>query len=281
LKLRFLARRTSVKRPTATGLGIWVANGPSAAAQNSKKITWCLALVLTLLIGTPLFVGPAFGQASVPNGSPRIAPSATTMNHSASGLDARLTLRVYNYARIDAGLLDAAEKVASGIFEKVGVRSAWVGCAVAPAEGEAYRACESEMGTADIVLRILPQGMAKKLHASQEALGFAQACPESEPACELSVFYSRVDRLAAEGYRADRILGYVMAHEVGHILMGAAHSEEGIMRGEWSRDDLQRISWGLALDFSKNQSKQVRLAVRKRTRPPGEELSTQAKLIAR
>jgi hypothetical protein len=84
------------------------------------------------------------------------------------------------------------------------------------------------------------------------------------PACELTVFYHRVDELATNGYRADLILGHVIAHEVAHVLIGAGHSEAGIMQGEWSRYDLQRISWGLLLDFTEKQSVQLRSAVLRR-----------------
>jgi len=203
------------------------------------------------------------------------------MNDPTRGLDAKLILRVYNYARIDPEILGGAEKVAAAIFEKAGVRTAWVGCSVSEAESQAYPDCQSDMGTADLVLRILPQRMAKKLRVSEEALGFAQPCPENEPACELSVLYSRIEGLMFTGYRPDRILGHVIAHEVAHVLIGAGHSEEGIMLGEWSRPVLQRISWGLELDFSNGQSKQLRRAVLRRTKSPVPEVSTQANLIAR
>jgi hypothetical protein len=232
----------------------------------------CLALGFTLLTGPLLLVRPAFAQVSSQNRSPQPAGQATGMNHSASSnhlaptLDAKSIVRVYNYARVDPGLLGGAEKVAAVIFENVGVQTSWVDCSLSPRESQspAYAACQSPMGTADLVLRILPQRMAKKLLPSQDALGSAQLCRESEPACELSVFYSRIDELASKGYRAERILGYVIAHEVAHVLIGAGHSDEGIMRGAWSRYDLQCISWGLALNFTKAQSSQLRYAVLRR-----------------
>ena len=204
------------------------------------------------------------------------------MNQLASRLDARLTLRVYNYARIDRQILGGAEKVATEVFERLGVQIAWVDCAVSQTESPAYPACQSEMGMADLVLRILPQRMVDRVHASEDALGFAQPCPESEAACELSVFYSRVDKLAgSNGYRAERILGYVIAHEAAHILMGAGHSDLGIMRGEWSPNCLQRISWGMAVDFTKEQSRELRYVVVRRAAISVEEVSTDARLMAR
>jgi hypothetical protein len=189
------------------------------------------------------------------------------MSHPASTPGEKLTLRVYNYAQIDPVSLARSERVTAAILENVGVEIVWVECPLSPAQFRAYPACHSDMGTTDLVLRILSYYMAMKLPTPDEPLGFAQPCPESEPACELSVFYYRVDELAANGYRADRILGHVIAHEVAHVLIGPGHSEEGIMRGEWSRYDLQRISWGLLLDFTDDQSRQLRSAVLRRAKP--------------
>ena len=265
----------------AAGLWIWVAKGRSESARNSRPITGCLALGFALLIGSFLLVRPALGQVSAENRSPHPASERTVMNHLASPLDARLILRVYNYARIAPGLLGSAERVAGEIFDKVGVATAWVDCGVSPAESQAYPACQLEMGPADLVLRILPQRMASKLHTSEDALGVAHPCPESEPACDLSVFYPRVEKFGSNGYRVERILGYVIAHEVAHVLIGAGHSHEGIMRANWSPNCLQRMSLGVALDFTKEQSRELRYAVERRARPPVQAVSTEARLMAR
>jgi hypothetical protein len=96
----------------------------------------------------------------------------------------------------------------------------------------------------------------------------------------LNIFYHRIDELAAQGYRADRILGYVMAHEIAHILIGPAHSEEGIMRAGWTPRDLQHISLGLSLDFSGEQSRKLRLAVLRRAATTAQEELIQANLIS-
>jgi hypothetical protein len=207
--------------------------------------------------------------------------SAANGNHGIASPKSRLTLRVYNYAQIGSAELATSEKVAGGIFASLGIEMDWVDCPASKRKTQADPACDSEMGTADLVLRILPRHMAAKLRHSYDSLGFAQTCPESEPACELNVFYHRIDELAAKGYRADRILGYVIAHEVAHVLIGPAHSEEGIMRGEWASHDLQHISLGLSLDFSSDQCGKLRQAVLRRAAPRVQENLIQANLIPR
>jgi hypothetical protein len=233
------------------------------------------------MAGSILFFGLTFAQPVLRQTSPPLAALTPNLHHPTATPDARLTLRVYNYARLDAASLAGSERVADAILENLGIATAWVDCPLSEKTFRAYPACQSEMGTTDLVLRILPRRMAIKLRRHEESLGFAQACPDSEPACELNVFYHRIEDLAAKGYRADRILGYVIAHEIAHVLIGAGHSEEGIMRGEWTPTDLQRLSWGLSLDFTTDQSRRMRHAVVRRMAPPVQEASTQTKLIAR
>ncbi|HJZ64350.1 MAG TPA: hypothetical protein VKD70_08535 [Candidatus Acidoferrum sp.] len=192
-----------------------------------------------------------------------------------------LTLRVYNYASLDSSSLASSEKVATSIFHNVGIDPFWVDCPTSKLNAVAFQSCDFPMGPADFVLRILPKSMASKARHSQDALGFAQICSLSEPACELNVFYHRIDELATKGYRADRLLGYAIAHEVGHILLGPAHSSDGIMRASWSSSDVDRISLGLALDFSPNQSSELRLALLRRSALSSPNILAQAILKAR
>lgn len=186
-----------------------------------------------------------------------------------TSLPAQLTLRVYNYVRINPVLLSQSEQMATEIFEKVGIAISWQDCPLSVSLVRAYPACQSEVGTSDLVLKILPRAMAMKLSptAGYEPLGFARACPAGEPACDLTIFYYRIEALASSGYRADRILGYVIAHEVTHTLLGPGHSSEGIMRGTWSDKELQQMSLGLRLDFTSEQAGKLRSAALRRAEP--------------
>lgn len=182
------------------------------------------------------------------------------------GLGKRLVFRVYDYAHVNRRELGAAEGVAREIFADAGVETAWVDCPLSKEESRQYeyRGCQSEMGAEDVVLRILPGSMAKRLQVGGEPLGFGQDCPEAEPACEASVFYDEVEKLARSGYRADLILGHVIAHEAGHVLLGAGHSRDGIMRAQWSGHELQLISWGMLLNFTNTQSRSIRDSISRR-----------------
>jgi hypothetical protein len=221
-----------------------------------------------LMIGSIPSARTAFARQSPDSLVPRMVVRATTNSLPDRKPDEKVTLHVYNYARIDHALLARSEQVTAAIFENVGVEIVWVDGPLSQAQSWACPACQSDMGTTDFVVKILPRHMAMRLqslHTTREALGFARPCPENEPACELTVFYHRVDGLmASKGYRADFVLGHVIAHELGHVLIGPGHSEEGIMRGNWSDDELQRISLGRLLEFTNDQSSRLRSTVLRR-----------------
>ena len=40
----------------------------------------------------------------------------------------------------------------------------------------------------------------------------------------------------------DQLLGYVIAHELGHLLIGAGHRPNGIMRASWGKNELDALN---------------------------------------
>jgi hypothetical protein len=178
-----------------------------------------------------------------------------------------ITLRVYNYAHLETAVLAESEAVVAAIFRQAGVDTVWIDCPLSPAESASYPTCRKEMGTTDFVLRILTPPMAMKTGTRDDPLGYAPQCPEDEPACPLSIFYYRIDGLAATGHaRTERLLGHAIAHEIGHLLLGSrAHSPAGIMRGIWSHDDLKSMAWRY-LVFTPDQRDLLRASLVRRTK---------------
>lgn len=73
------------------------------------------------------------------------------------------------------------------------------------------------------------------------------------------VFYDRVADMAS-WRRTDMalLMGMVIAHEIGHLLLRhSGHSAEGLMRGVWDADDIQRAVTGM-LGFSPSESEKIR-----------------------
>lgn len=233
-------------------------------------------LVTALVPSARVFAGP------LPEGQHRGSDSGTALGRRlVPSQGGKLTLRVYDYVPLDRVLLERAERVTDEIFKDSGVEITWMDCTPLRGEFLPHETCLSNMGASDLVLRFFPRRMAMKVAAPKEPLGFAQQCPETEPACELTVFYFRVDELAADGHRAELLLGHVIAHEVAHVLIGPGHSEDGIMRREWSREELRRMSLGLQLAFTREQSTQLQDAVLRRMKLPIPETLARSDSIAR
>jgi len=270
-------RQVSERQQDSARLAIGGSAGPLSRVRTGKPLTNRHLAAASILLIVSILSAKTFARPMGDDRSPGTPPAAQR-GQTAPGSDVKLTLRVYNYARVDRGSLARSEKVVGAIFEESGIVIIWMDCTLSQSHSLAYPACQSDMGTTDLILRILPRRMALKLPASGEPLGFAQQCPETEPACELTVFYFRVDELATHGYREDLVLGHVIAHEVVHVLLGPGHSEQGIMRAEWSRYDLERISWGLPLGFTSDQSSQLRYAILRRMKLPMLESSTRSDL---
>jgi len=81
-----------------------------------------------------------------------------------------------------------------------------------------------------------------------------------------TVYVDRVHAMAARaGVDAGILLGRVVAHELGHLLLGTnEHSARGLMRADWCDDELrrnQREDW----IFSPEEAARIRKAVRSRT----------------
>jgi hypothetical protein len=162
-----------------------------------------------------------------------------------------LVIGLYDYANLSAKEIGRLTETASLVLANSGIHVDWVHCrgalAVAPAT-----ACEAEPQANRLVLRLLPTGPSK---SSEDAMGYANVTAEGGNYA--SVFVPAV-RAQAVGFevKSDLLMGYVVAHEVGHCLLGPRHSETGLMRGVWNRKDAGEIS-RLALHLTKQQAQKA------------------------
>src|SRR5579859_6630639 len=170
-----------------------------------------------------------------------------------------LKVGVYNYARIGGLELREAEEHAAHLFAMAGVRVTWLDCASSPEEVAMYPQCASR----DVILRILSPSMSNRFDSHAEALGVAIAVPEPEHAWVASVFNGRVTGLAFS-WTLDPsvVLGEAAAHELGHLLLGPEHARKGIMRANWTQQDLEQASEG-KLHFDAAQAARLTATVGK------------------
>jgi hypothetical protein len=78
--------------------------------------------------------------------------------------------------------------------------------------------------------------------------------------------YFQAIQATSELHRGDSgvLLGFVMAHELGHLLLGSGHTPDGVMQGKWGQKqwDALRQRW---LRFTEESAARVRRALEART----------------
>ena len=173
-----------------------------------------------------------------------------------------VTLHVYNSAHANSETVIRAEREVKRIYRQIGVETVWVEYAVPEDQHWTVRQAS------ELYVNIVAQAPEDLVRLN--ALGVAPRAGHNRK--RLYVYYDRVEdlyrkQLAAtvRGHsyrwaRTDQILGYVLAHEIGHLLGLEGHSEAGIMRAAWSRDDLLKLSCGV-LAFTAQQAAVIRAEV--------------------
>lgn len=179
-----------------------------------------------------------------------------------------LTIRLYDRADVPSRTLDRAMQDASRILATAGVDAVWQRGAAGAREAHtidlsrpaAWKSAANG-GRGYIVLGILrgvPAGYYPR------ALGYA--LPDAQIGVNATIFYGRIERLNEPGaIDLSTVLGHVMAHEIGHVLLGSTeHCRIGIMKGSWSKADFQNSAAGSA-EFTAPQCSAIRRHVRQRS----------------
>lgn len=164
----------------------------------------------------------------------------------------QVNISVYDYAHVPSETLAIAEHSARRMFQQAGVETVWVTCFPKPEKAES-NGC-SLVDTTHLTMMILPHALTAHLRNRPDALGDA-LLDERHVGYYAHVFYDRVQRVAEEHGLGYALLGNVLAHEIGHLLLGSnLHSVSGIMSAHWHERELQIISQG-SMCFLPSQSR--------------------------
>ena len=148
-----------------------------------------------------------------------------------------IDLQVRNDAHVPAHVLEKSQDEVARIFAGAGLAVRWTETA--------------PRLTVHIVTQVL--GYAR---ASSPVMGVALRRPNGSTA---QVFFRQVHDFA-RAYRIDlsTMLAYVIAHEIGHLLLpGYPHSSTGVMQADWDRA-LVRDATGGSLTFTAAQAARIR-----------------------
>lgn len=183
--------------------------------------------------------------AAASHSQPSIAPKAT---------DLGLSVRLYLHVGVKAETLRRAVETASELLAGAAIAPTWTVC---PVE-ERSLVCDGPFAAREVTVQLLPLTQRR-----DAALGFAIVGPPGRLGRHARVFWNGV-RSVARSHGADRatLLGHVIAHEIGHLLLGEnSHSRRGLMRADWRAADFESMR-ELELRFNRDQAAAFERALR-------------------
>jgi len=177
---------------------------------------------------------------------------------------------VYDYARIPKHTMARAEREVQKVLGAAAVRFEWVECPTSAKEVKVHPVCQERMSDAGLGLTILPTARGVADAYVDRDFGIAQVFNNGQFGHYAYVFYDRVQHTAElTGIPATQLLGSVIAHEFGHLLLrSSTHSKSGIMRAQWDRNDLQNLTWG-QLKFTPAEKESIHTEALLRLRSAG------------
>jgi hypothetical protein len=145
-------------------------------------------------------------------------------------------LEMDNDAEVPAAMLKRSQEEVARIFANVGVRVEW-----------------TETGPRFTVQMV--NSAPENSGATPPVLGVASHTPTGATA---QIFFRQVEDLAFRSHVAvSRLLAYVVAHEIGHLLLPQMrHSMTGLMKGDWDSDAVRVAALG-SLTFTGPQIKKL------------------------
>ena len=159
---------------------------------------------------------------------------------SAQATRPQINVGLVNTADMDPKALNAALKLAAMIVSRTGVELLLVDCS--HEKSEPAPPCAGFTGPSQISIRLI-----RRLHKGSSAVGFGklgradrlEAWPGSG---SVYVFCEMIEAVAKDRMAPlQDILGVVVAHEIGHLLIGPGHSATGLMQRKF-----RERQWGEA-----------------------------------
>jgi hypothetical protein len=174
--------------------------------------------------------------------------------HTASAQDPTpaIRVRVDNYTKASPAVLATAEREAARILAAAGLPTIWLDCPEVHSPAISQDPCLEPLEPADIALRVVSQSTQNRFQDT--VFGFA-----AHPILA-TVYYDYPVRLARSDNAEPElpiILGCVIAHELGHLLLGSnSHSGSGIMQPRWERKQIRQAMTGSML-FTRAQARRI------------------------
>jgi len=194
---------------------------------------------------------------------------------TANGQDHRpaVVVYVYNNAKVPESVLTETGRYVEEMFAKAGIELVWLNSMARVRAGQTESLDGPPgKGTATYVSVVIvphPDLIAPKIRNLEGRMGWT---PNGQHV-RTYVFYGRVVAFVLKNFsrihtlRVPRLLTYVIAHELGHLLLPLAdtHAEMGIMKEQLNGNDLAELFSG-ALGFSSKEGQLMRDEIERRAR---------------
>jgi hypothetical protein len=163
-----------------------------------------------------------------------------------------LKVPVYDYAGVEEASLPQAASEARRIFAGTGVKLELIFCPMRVADIGSEYSCLPDPEARKVTLAILPPEMARRLARPDTEMGRSMGD-------HAQIFLDRIESFAGGNRRLrDQLLGHVLAHELGHLVLGPGHhSPAGIMSSLFGIRETAQLRQGTLL-FHAAEAKRIR-----------------------
>jgi hypothetical protein len=173
-----------------------------------------------------------------------------------------ISIRLYDQAQVPAAVLHSAMHETSRLFRAAGIRLAWQTPVAEAAADQGTDMTATAFQQPDersyLVVRLIRRTPATTFRG---ALGYS--LPFAHSGAHVVIFYDRVEQLReSTNTAAYVVLGYAVAHELGHVLLRSSkHTSGGLMQAQWTPAAWRLASAGL-LGFGGEETKRMRAGLR-------------------
>ena len=165
-----------------------------------------------------------------------------------------VTVSVFNDAAVPTSVLAEAQERATAVMNQAGVSLTWLDCG-APGSRAPESGCSAIAFPQHFSVRLVSKATPSKADI------FGQSFQDEAGEGNYAVVYypGLAGSKVAETLHTGKLLGLVVAHEVGHLLLGRnSHSADGVMAAVWQVSEMRRATQG-NLFFSREQADQIRV----------------------
>ena len=176
------------------------------------------------------------------------------------GSEFAITVLVANRAAVPTATMGETESKAGWILCKAGFSITWVDCPFSTEPADAGSPCGATLGGTTFLVRITRDHVLHHGPVRDTALGFANVTPDGGRYA--TVLMDSVEEFAQrQQLSKSQVLVHVVAHEMGHMLMGSnSHSSRGLMRAGWKASELREMA-ELSLLFSTEEVERMRVRI--------------------